>query len=473
MHIENYYYSLCYKKAPNKIVNLLIKEKATPGTRLIRVHATDRDDGLNGHVKYTFIDASLKSERSEQQSQQSIQIKNLFQIDENSGWISVHPSTSLDYEQIPAYRFTVRAQDQGLTNSMPVFANVIIYLNDVNDNPPRISLTLPSTIDDFSTANYEAKEQKQPIASMEISEWTMPNTFLAQVTIDDLDSGLNGKLNISMSQQKKSSTSGWLPSSDFSLVHLFSNIYSLMTKERLDREAFDVYSLEIAVRDAGEPAQTTLHRLTIRVRDENDNGPVFVNSEHQEIKSYEFNLFEMKLNEEEKEDSWVEIGRVQAADADTGLNGKVGYELLVAENSTSNCSQVGRFEVDPASGWLKAKKSSLDREVCETFEFMVVAVDNDGGTVSNRVEARLVVNLLDVNDNRPVFEEDVYRFEIVENLEAIKFGEVKARDADAAGSPYSLVKYKFVEGLSTKEFFAIDEITGELYLLKVSLVFMI
>ncbi len=308
---------------------------------------------------------------------------------------------------------------------------------------------------------------------MEISEWTMPNTFLAQVTIDDLDSGLNGKLNTSMSQQKKSPVSSWLPSSDFSLVHLFSNIYSLMTKERLDREAFDVYSLEIGVRDAGEPAQTTLHRLTIRVRDENDNGPVFVNSENQEIKSYEFNLFEMKLDEEEKEDSWVEIGRVQAADADTGLNEKVGYELLVAENSTSNCSQVGRFEVDPASGWLKAKKSSLDREACERFEFMVVAVDNDGGAVSNRVEARLVVNLLDVNDNRPVFEEDVYRFEIVENLEAIKFGEVKARDADAASSPYSLVKYKFVEGLSTKEFFAIDEITGELYLLKVSLVFMI
>ncbi len=453
----------------------LDEDKATSGTRLIRVHATDKDDGLNGHVKYSFIDASIKSERSEQQNQQSIQIKNLFQIDENSGWISVHPSTNLDYEQIPTYRFTVRAQDKGLANSMPVFANVIIYLNDVNDNPPDISITLPSTIDDFNTANYDAQLPKQPISSIDISEWTMPNTFLAQVTVNDMDSGLNGRLNISMIQKRKSPTTTWVPSSEFSLVHLFDNIYSLMTKERLDRETFDVYSLEISVSDQGEPVRTSVHKLTINIKDENDNKPVFVNSENQEIKSYEFNLYEMKLNDDEEEDTWVEIGRVQAVDSDTDAHGIIRYELIVADNSTSNCSKIGRFEVDSTSGWLKAKKSSLDREICERFEFKVVAVDNSGklatsgGTVSNRVEAKLVVKMLDVNDNAPVFEEDVYRFEIVENLETIKFGQVKAHDMDAANTGYSLVKYKLVEELSSNEFFAIDELTGELYLLKVSL----
>lgn len=157
----------------------LDEDKAMPGTRLIRVHATDKDDGLNGQVRYYFIEGSLKSESTDMQSQQSVPIKNLFQIDESTGWISVNENMQLDYEQIPTYRLTVRAQDMGLANSMPVFTNVIIYLNDVNDNAPEIGLTLPSSIDDFEANKYGAK--KKMIRNMEISEWTMPDTFLAQV----------------------------------------------------------------------------------------------------------------------------------------------------------------------------------------------------------------------------------------------------------------------------------------------------
>ena len=448
----------------------LDESSATPGTKLIRVHATDNDDGPNGLVKYSIVDATIQSDRVGQQSQ-AVHIKNLFQIDETNGWIRVHNTAHLDYEQIPTYRLTIKAQDQGLSNSMPVYTNVIIYLNDVNDNPPVVTLTLPSTIDDFDTGNYE-KEAKL-IRNLDISEWTRPDTFLAQVKISDADSNLNSKLKITLSQLKRSSfgRDQWTASNDFALVHLFNNIYSLMTKERLDRETFDIYSLNITVSDSGQPKPLyTTHELTVAVKDENDNKPIFINENEQEVKAYEFNMVELKQMLPEK---WVQIGSVLATDKDISHNGQITYELKPL--NTTNCSTTSNlFKVNAKTGVVKAKESALDREICDKYEFNIIARDNyksvNGGSVSNVIEAVLTVNLIDLNDNAPVFEQDFYRFEIVENLNAITFGKVRASDADKPNSKNSLIKYKFANDMETNGFFRVDELTGDLILLRVNFI---
>lgn len=70
----------------------LDEDRATGGTRLIRVHATDRDDGENGLVKYALVDQTavassggvgrgVSSSQQQQQQQQLVnEAKNLFQI---------------------------------------------------------------------------------------------------------------------------------------------------------------------------------------------------------------------------------------------------------------------------------------------------------------------------------------------------------------------------------------------------------
>lgn len=447
----------------------LDENSATPGTKLIRVHATDNDDGLNGLLKYSFVDTTIKSDRA---NHQPVHIKDLFQIDETSGWIRVHETAHLDYEHIPTYRLTVKAQDQGLSNSMPVYTNVIIYLNDVNDNPPVISLTLPSTIDDFNSENYAAEAKL--IQNLEISEWTRPDTFLAQVKISDADSNLNSKLKITLHQLKRNSIENtqWILSNDFSLVHLFNNIYSLMTKERLDRETFDLYSLNITVSDSGQPKPLhTTHELTVRIKDENDNKPIFINENGQDVKAYEFNMLELKRNTPEK---WVVIGSVLATDKDINHNGRITYSLKPL-NRTNCTSTDGLFKVNIESGVIKARESALDREICDKYQFSVIANDNykstNGNSVSNEIVAKLTVNLIDINDNAPVFEQDFYRFEIVENLNAIKFGQVRASDADKQNNKNSLVRYKFANDMETNGFFRVNELTGDLILLKVIFTF--
>lgn len=220
---------------------------------------------------------------------------------------------SLDYEQASIYRLVVRAQDSGLVNSMPVYANVLIYLNDVNDNAPQINITLPGS--DYSSteetaaastplltglALSSASNESRTTQQLELSEYTAPNTFVAQLAVSDADSGANGRVQLDMRQFKRSSFDNhhnnhhkWTESNDFELVHLFNNIYSLMTKSQLDRELFDEYRVELRARDAGQQprALETVLDMRVIVRDENDNKPIFDNMTSPQ--GFEFNVTEL------------------------------------------------------------------------------------------------------------------------------------------------------------------------------------
>ena len=300
----------------------LDESQALPDTRLIRVHATDLDDGLNGLVKYSLVDQTFTVN---QQLTQTVRVRDLFKIDEKTGWISVGDEFSLDFEQMPTYRLTVKAQDSGVSNSMPVYANVIVYLNDVNDNKPQINLTLPS---------QSAEEEDIYLRNnkIEISEWTMPNSFLAQISVSDGDSGANGKVKLDLKQFKVKTGHHHLSqhlleeSNDFALVHLFNNIYSLMTKHKLDRELYDKYLIDIIAMDHGQPVslQTTFS-LEIGIKDENDNAPKFLEN------VYEFDLMEMQKAKgklgEQSYDEWISVGHVKAVDFDLNDNAQIKYEI--------------------------------------------------------------------------------------------------------------------------------------------------
>jgi hypothetical protein len=133
---------------------------------------------------------------------------------------------------------------------------------------------------------------------------------------------------------------------------------------------------------------------------------------------------------------WTQIGKVQAFDLDTGDNARLKYELTVG-NLTAGVVAADAFRIGESSGLIEAKRAVIDHELAEQFELTVVARDNVQGSlsgVSHRAEVGVVVRVGDVNDHRPVFEQAEYRFEIVENLAGVKFGGVRATDADRARS---------------------------------------
>jgi len=146
-----------------------VLENSAPGTVIARVRARDLDADLNGAVVYSF--SPLTEQRH----------GHLLGIKPDSGKIYVKSTASLDHERSGVHLLSVTAVDQG-PDPVPVHATVVVHVEDVNDNPPTISI---NTL----TADGMA----------EVAENSSPGTFVAYVAVADADSGINGDFRCAVS----------------------------------------------------------------------------------------------------------------------------------------------------------------------------------------------------------------------------------------------------------------------------------
>jgi len=90
----------------------------------------------------------------------------------------------------------------------------------------------------------------------------------------------------------------------------------------------------------------------------------------------------------------------------------------------------------------------------------------DGGIPARTGFVDIRINVIDVNDNSPVFEHDVYETTISENIQVgTTVLTVHATDRDGAG-PNSHVVYDFSSLTATSygQLFGINNVTGEIYI---------
>lgn len=100
--------------------------------------------------------------------------------------------------------------------------------------------------------------------------------------------------------------------------------------------------------------------------------------------------------------------QVHATDKDTGLFGSIKYTGITGEGSDA-------FTIDSDTGLITVTMgSSLDREMAAQLQLIVYACDENGK--GNTGVASLIVNLLDVNDNAPIFEKNAYEFTLNSDL---------------------------------------------------------
>ena len=113
------------------------------------------------------------------------------------------------------------------------------------------------------------------------------------------------------------------------------------------------------------------------------------------------------------------MAQLYATDGDIGVNAELTYDVAGSKSK--------KFSVDD-NGVMTALLP-LDRE--ETDRVVVTVLASDGGIPSRSATATVVVNLLDVNDCRPVFRKDVFMFEVLEGTQIGQFvGLVSASDED-------------------------------------------
>ncbi|KAM8857326.1 protocadherin-8 [Synchiropus picturatus] len=321
-----------------------LAEDAPVGHRVLRVHAFDPDEGINGDVIYSFDGVSSEAAR-------------IFHVDPYSGDVSL--KSLVDYEKRRSYELRIKASDLG-TNSVPSSCKITIEIVDVNDNPPEISIK-PMTSSSDGVAY--------------ITEAAAAESFVALISTTDRDSGSNGYVRISL-----------LGHEHFTLQQAYGETFMIITSTVLDRERVPEYNLTVVAEDLGSPPFKTVRQYTIRVTDENDNPPLFSKS-----------MYEVSVMENNIPGSYVTT--VVARDADAGKNAKVSYKLL--DSDMPGGSPVSTYvSIDSHSGSLYTLRS-LDHETLEQFEVTIQAEDRGSPALSSTSTIR--IRVVDQNDNYPYF----------------------------------------------------------------------
>ncbi|NWW90655.1 PCD10 protein, partial [Rhynochetos jubatus] len=160
-----------------------------------------------------------------------------------------------------------------------------------------------------------------------------------------------------------------------------SKFAELVLERALDREQQRTHSLLLTALDGGVPERSGTAHILITVLDANDNVPAF------DQPSYGVSL-------PEDAPAGTLVIQLNATDLDEGPNGEIEYSF--SGHAPPRVREL--FHVEPRSGQVLLK-GRLDYERASLHELYVQAKDHGPSAVA--VHCRVLVHLLDVNDNAP------------------------------------------------------------------------
>ncbi|XP_015458064.3 protocadherin-10 isoform X2 [Astyanax mexicanus] len=289
-----------------------VMENAHRGTVVIRLNATDPDEGLNGEVMYSFSGHA------------PAKVRELFSVDPRTGEVRVRGL--VDYEKATMHEIYVQAKDKG-PNAIAVHCKVLVTVVDVNDNRPEVILTSTSA---------------------PVQEDALPGTVIAVISVMDQDSGENGHVDCEIPHH--------VP---FQLHSSFKNYYTLVTSDFLDREKVPEYNITLTARDMGSPPLFTRKTIVVQVADVNDNAPVF--------KQPSYNVYLTENNP-----PGFSVFTISAQDADAGQNSYLSYSVLETDIKGAPASTYVSINSD--NGNIYALRS-FDREQLKSFQLVIQAKD--------------------------------------------------------------------------------------------------
>ncbi len=307
------------------------------------VHVVDPDPGRHGEVDQVAViegdaDALFRVRRSREDPKEfSVGVR----------------ARLLDREVSPhGYNLTLKAVDRGVP-PRTAYKNLHVRLGDLNDHAPV-----------FDREVYE----------VEARETAPPGTALARLKVSDADSGRNAAVRLNITAGNEDGRFR---------VNARSGV--LYVAKELDAEERSSYTLTVSALDqanVGARRQSSA-KVRVSVADVNDNDPTFGPDA------------EKTVHFEENQPAGARVARVEAADADSGDNGRISYSL-------ANVNPVP-FEIDHLTGVVTATRL-LDYETDRREWRLVVRASDWGVPFRRQSELRLRVRLRDANDNRPQFE---------------------------------------------------------------------
>ncbi|XP_040301852.1 cadherin-related family member 2 isoform X1 [Herpailurus yagouaroundi] len=356
----------------HSLYNLSVSENSPDGTVVTNsIHALDPDTGDGGRITYSLLPGNGAD---------------VFEVDPDSGTVTVRNSELLDREKQAVYYLTLQATDGG---NMSTSTTLHIILLDVNDNPPVVT---------GSYNIFVQEEEGDVFVTIQAHDNDQPDTN-------------NSHLHFSL-----------LPGPYSHNFSVDPDKGILRNLGPLDREAIEPalggrIVLTVLVADCGVPVLSTEVNITINVEDINDNLPVF----NQSI--YSFSVKERDPGEL--------VGVLKAWDADqTEANNRISFSLS-GSGANNFVLQGWVQEAGCAEGrlWLPSDVS-LDYETQPFFNLTVSAENPDPH--GREATAEILVAVEDVNDEPPTLDSASLRgVRVAENgSQRGLVAEVVARDVD-------------------------------------------
>ena len=320
------------------------------GNVVVTLDATDSDLNKNAELRFGYQDPIAGSSLP-------------FTIDSISGEISINGP--LDRETIDIYNFEVIVRDNAIItlNQLTATANVIIYINDLNDVAP----SFPGVIS-FRTS---------------IQETTRITTIILSPVAIDPDLGNGGTIEYSLDPI----------SAIFSVDNTTGEIQLIQSLDfdSSGPNGFDMYQLNLVATDRGSVPLSGSVDVIITVLDENDNVPVFDSS-----------FYTISI----PEDTTVGTNIITLNAMDSDTSGTIKYDIV-----GGNLEAL--FSIDEDTG-IVSNVLQLFNLTNKIFELTVRAYESDDNSKSSLTS--LHIEISDTNDNPPSFCQTAdYEFSILEN----------------------------------------------------------
>ncbi|KAM6408436.1 LOW QUALITY PROTEIN: uncharacterized protein O9250_007719 [Rhynochetos jubatus] len=313
---------------------------------------------------------------------------------EDDKYVELVLGKPLDREEQAEVDFSLIAVDGGSPPRSGTTQIHIVVL-DVNDNAPIFT---------------------QKVYVAQVLENTQEGSVVLTVVATDRDVGVNGDISYQFSQVMDKSLSAFV-------IDPMSG--EIKIRKPLDFEAAEKYELSVRATDGG--GLSAICKVLVEVVDVNDNAPELVVSS-----------FSSRLPENALPGTVVALFAVR--DRDAGANGKVSCAL---EDQLS-------FSLRPAykNYYELVTVSMLDRE--ETARYILSVTAADAGSPPLTTTQTFTVDISDVNDNAPVFNQTSYTMYVRENnVPTALIGAVTAVDADVG--PNAKVTYSLALAHPTEQ----------------------
>ena len=370
----------------------VVSEAAPMGEVVVTVEASDSDFYGSTVITYEF----------EEQNED-------FEINPTSGVITT--ARELDAETTSSYEFIVIASDNDGGSPRISTVSVVISVADVNDNTPVFGLSL------YFASVIENAVGGQSVITVTAtdSDITSPNNDITfEIQTNEIGSG-SGSLTPLPPQQVTPLPFTIDPRTGEIRVAEFAEI---------DFEAVSEYLLVVVASDSGDPSLTASVEVVVSVLNENDEAPVF---------------YQPSYTGSVPEDSAVgtPILTVQAFDADS-----VSITYSIDNNEY--------LDIDPLTGVVSLTRM-LDFVTTPSLTATVFA--NDMGSPPRIGQASVMITVVNINNNPPVFSQSSYTFSVSEDtvLEVV----LVATDDDQDSLAYSIVE-------GPGNIFTLDTDTGSL-----------